>query len=1067
MSFAIATPRVDLGFDGKDFVKGLEGARSTFAGFAKEIAGQLAGLEQNVKRIGIGLTAGITAPFAAMTVASGRGAAAFETAMGDVQAALRGIDPKKLDELSKLARTLGPEVGRSAVEAAKGIETLALTGLGADQILRGAAAATMKLAAANDAALEPAAAAVTDVMAQFGKVTADLPEVVNTVTGALDQSKLGFVDFQQAISQAGGVAGAAGVSFGEFATAIAATSSLFSSGSDAGTSFKTFITSLKPASEDAARVMKQLGLQFYDAQGNMKPLAEIANMLRERLGGLSEASQTQALKMMFGNDAMRTALGLMKLTERQFQDLQKAIEGTDAGEKLAIQMTGLEASTNRLGTAFEGLKIALGTAGLLAIFTSVADAMAGLAGALTNLPPAFHTIVVAAWALAAAIGPLILIVSTLATIALPMAFARLGLVGRAVALLVNPIGVLVNVLGTLALRFVAVNSAIGLAAAGLMRFAGPIGLVATALGLLLAVTLRQTTASAATTKAIDAAGGAMGDYEEAAAAAAQATGKAREEALKLAAVKRQEAANSLAAARASLADAQAKVQQARAAQLAQLRQPTSFGASGAGAANAINVYIRQQREQAEADAAAWETAVKKIEKQFTAADAVIRAAAASSGKTVDLNFDKPAKERKARERKDRTADLALRREEMKLQQALDVATARGDIEEQRRLQDLMDLRRREQEYRDAGLGRAAARVASERDMRDLQAARAEGLAREIDLAEKEADLRAAEIRGDEVLTRNRENELFLAERIEFWRRKELGLQEAQAQAAAELAQIEAARLDRAERAASLRAAGRSADLARLRSESGRRIRELDRAAELERRSREIYERGGGELNEDRAREQAQAEMDEEEQARLQGQFRDVIKGGFRAALDGDFKGWFKNWMAERLQRSWEDALNSIADLLFRLFNSAFSQAAQGAGGGGFNLGAALTAVAGSLGLVAGAKGQFPVLGGKAAADAAIKANTPGFATGGSFRVGGASGIDANLIQFRATKGEIVDIRRPGDSGGRLMVVPSPYFDVVVDGRAATVAAPMAGQAAIRGSADAQRSIARRQARAIP
>lgn len=38
---------------------------------------------------------------------------------------------------------------------------------------------------------------------------------------------------------------------------------------------------------------------------------------------------------------------------------------------------------------------------------------------------------------------------------------------------------------------------------------------------------------------------------------------------------------------------------------------------------------------------------------------------------------------------------------------------------------------------------------------------------------------------------------------------------------------------------------------------------------------------------------------------------------------------------------------------------------------------------------------------------------PGFATGGSFRVGGASGIDKNLVAFRATRGEMVDIRRPG------------------------------------------------------
>jgi hypothetical protein len=38
---------------------------------------------------------------------------------------------------------------------------------------------------------------------------------------------------------------------------------------------------------------------------------------------------------------------------------------------------------------------------------------------------------------------------------------------------------------------------------------------------------------------------------------------------------------------------------------------------------------------------------------------------------------------------------------------------------------------------------------------------------------------------------------------------------------------------------------------------------------------------------------------------------------------------------------------------------------------------------------------------------------PGFATGGSFTVGGSGGTDSQLMQFRATPGEMVDIRRPG------------------------------------------------------
>lgn len=59
---------------------------------------------------------------------------------------------------------------------------------------------------------------------------------------------------------------------------------------------------------------------------------------------------------------------------------------------------------------------------------------------------------------------------------------------------------------------------------------------------------------------------------------------------------------------------------------------------------------------------------------------------------------------------------------------------------------------------------------------------------------------------------------------------------------------------------------------------------------------------------------------------------------------------------------------------------------------------------------------------------------------------------------------------PPKGGGaptRLQVVPSPFFELVVDNRAAGVAAPMAGRAAVAGAAGSIRSIQQQQRRALP
>ncbi|MGE4324370.1 MAG: tape measure protein [Sphingobium sp.] len=96
---------------------------------------------------------------------------------------------------------------------------------------------------------------------------------------------------------------------------------------------------------------------------------------------------------------------------------------------------------------------------------------------------------------------------------------------------------------------------------------------------------------------------------------------------------------------------------------------------------------------------------------------------------------------------------------------------------------------------------------------------------------------------------------------------------------------------------------------------------------------------------------------------------------------------------------------------------------------------------------------------------------PEFNTGGSFKVGGVPGIDKNLIAFKATRGEMVDIRRPGNDNG---AAPVYQFDL----RGAVMTADLVAQmnrigqtaavgGALAGSQQAQSSLARRSRNRIP
>lgn len=1016
----IGTLRAKLIGDVTVFKDNFLEAQSVLSRFAQEVSKQLANVEQTIRKVGTGLTVGITAPFAAMTVASSRGAGGFEAAMNRVQAALKGISAEQLKEISKQARLMGPEVGRSAIEAADGVETLALAGMNAQSILGGGLKQTLLLAGANMADLESAGAAVTDVLAQFGKVSSELPPIVNQITGALDSSKFGFQDFKDAIAQAGGVAGAAGVSFEDFATSIAATSALFASGSDAGTSFKTFITSLNPKSEDAARVMEQLGLKFFDATGKMKDMAEIAGMLRKALSGLSERSRTEALTKMFGTDAMRTAIGLMQQGKKGFEELQATINKGDAQSKLAIQMQGYEASVKRLSAAFEALKVSIGETGLLNAFTSFTTSLGGMVNGIAQANPALLKIGVGLWAAAAAVGPLTLAVLTIVKLALPLFIARLGFVGMALAALVNPIGVLAALLLKLAVVLTGASSAATLLATRFAAMAGPIGLVVTALGLVYMWSGKAAQANAGLQKSSDLASKALALQQEQSLGLAAATGEARKALLQKMQADRAVAAqalvtarNELIAAKASLFRAQATANLNRERMKVAANDPRMMVGAGAQIG-------KQLVEQADVN---WRSSLDTVKKLTAAVEGynstIANAGSSANVSPVNMDFGKPDAANKvkpsgASASGPSTEDLARRREELQLQQMLNVASARGDIEEERRIQQLIDLKRREQEYEDAGLKPAMAKVAAARDMVDLQVARTAGIAEEIALEEKSTDLQAAEIRGDHEIIRLRENELYIAERVKFWRSKELDVQAAQIAAAEDLANLEAARLDMAERLSAERARDRELELARMRGDSEGTLRQIERRNEMERRAQQIYDQSDGRLNRAEASEQASFELSQEDQARAQGQFRDMFKGGFHAALEGDFKGWFKNWMAERTTKALEDALNNVADMLFKVFGSALGQAG-GSGGGGF-FGSLLS---GASALFGG--GATPAVG--AAGTGNWYTGFPGFNTGGSFKVGGTGGPDSQLFNLRLTPGEMVDIRRPGQSGGITVSMP--------------------------------------------
>lgn len=436
----IGSLRAVLGLDTAQFADGLDAAQKELRRAGREFEK----IGKSISNVGQTLTAGLTLPIVGFGIAAVKTAGDFEASMNKVGISTQATG-EKLEALSDLARQIGKDTVFSAETAAGAMDNLAKAGLSVEDILGGAARATVNLAAAAGSELEPAATAISDSMAQFKIEASDLPRVVNQITGAVNESKLDFVDFQQAMGQAGGVAANLGVNFEDFNAVLAATSPLFSSGSDAGTSFKTFLTTLVPKTTGAATAMEQYGLAFHDAAGNLKPMADIAQMLQEKLSGLSDAARTEVLQEIFGTDAMRTAIGLMDQGAAGLDKIAAKIAATDAAAQAAQRMEGLNGQLEELGGAFQEVAIAIGESGLLQVVTDVVTAFAGFMDKISELSPVALQIGIVIAAIAAAFGPVLVVVGSMISAwgALLGAFAAGGILAG-VAGLILPIGLAVG-----------------------------------------------------------------------------------------------------------------------------------------------------------------------------------------------------------------------------------------------------------------------------------------------------------------------------------------------------------------------------------------------------------------------------------------------------------------------------------------------------------------------------------------------------------------------------------------------------------------------------------------------
>ena len=407
-----------LDLDISGFLAGLKSAQSEADTASKNIATKIG---KNLKSAGKSMTSAgstltktVTAPVLGLGTAAAKVTSDFESAMSKVSA-ISGATGGDLDKLNQKAQEMGAKTKFSATESAEAFTYMAMAGWKTEDMLDGIDG-IMNLAAADGLDLATTSDIVTDALTAFGLSASDSGHFADVLAKASSNANTNVSMLGESFKYAAPVAGALGYSAEDTAIALGLMANAGIKGSQGGTALRGSLTRLIKPTDDAAALMERYSLSMTNADGSMKSLGEVMNMLRDKLGGLTEAEQAQVAAQIFGQEAMSGMLAIINASDSDYAKLTDAIYDADgAAQQMADTMLdNFSGQLTLLKSALEGLAIQFGEI-LMPYIKQFVTWLQNLTQKLQELTPEQKEQIVKWAAIAAAIGPVLMVLGKLTT----------------------------------------------------------------------------------------------------------------------------------------------------------------------------------------------------------------------------------------------------------------------------------------------------------------------------------------------------------------------------------------------------------------------------------------------------------------------------------------------------------------------------------------------------------------------------------------------------------------------------------------------------------------------------
>lgn len=357
----------------------------------------------------------VTMAVGGMATASLKTASDFDSSMSQV-AATMGMTSEEINngsedfkKLEKAARDMGKATMFSASDAADALNYLALAGYDVDKSID-TLPTVLNLAAAGGIDLAYASDMVTDAMSALGLETDQAENFVDKMAKTSQKSNTNVAQLGEAILTVGGTAKTLAGGTTELNTALGILADNGVKGAEGGTALRNIILSLSAPTDVAAKKMKTLGLEVYDANGNMRPLNDIFNDLNGVLSTMTQGDQTDVLNTIFNKVDLKSANALLANSGGRFNELSGYLNDCDgAAKNMADTMqNNLNGKITTLKSAISEAAISIGDK-FTPIIDKAVDKVQKWTDWFNNLDESQQQTIIKIALLVASIAPLIML----------------------------------------------------------------------------------------------------------------------------------------------------------------------------------------------------------------------------------------------------------------------------------------------------------------------------------------------------------------------------------------------------------------------------------------------------------------------------------------------------------------------------------------------------------------------------------------------------------------------------------------------------------------------------------